>query len=206
MSESNENKKVALINHYFDALVKMVENHARELLAKFSPDDILPTHENFFSRLSIKPNLRTILDSHYHQIKPCDRKTFRDEYDYEKVLSESLDRFVAGKTKVWSYVNKTREEMLERINKIRAEALKQYELIRYDREFLYEEEAGSEMEKEQAERMFSKIFAKQFVFLMRINQFRCEGNSQNLENPSIFKLYLIELDFYVDQNQINFLM
>lgn len=101
------------------------------------------------------------------------------------------------KISVEDYLNATREEIIKMLNEAQAEAFKQLEIVKED---INREDLGNDKEK-RVETVLGKVFSKRFPILIKIerfNEIRCKVK----ENQRLFKFYLIDVDFYINNQMM----
>lgn len=126
-----------------------------------------------------------------------DRVNIHTEEQLKKYSSEDTmenpDKMNKEKTNilVTDYLKGTREKMIKMIGEVQAEALKKLESIKED-----------VMTDQTAEKIFGKVFANRFFFIIQINSFKEKQDTTEIDNNSAFKLILIETHFYINEPQL----
>lgn len=176
-----------VVTAYFDSLVSLVNAHADQQLAVYSSSDVLETPGNEFEQeIEIsRPN-----DNDLHGVLSY-WNPYRGQYEYSIRPSS---RFVSGTTRVREFLSSVRNEMVERLNQARLDACRQLEIIKID-----VNETNTE------DKLLERVFSRRFPIVIRIDKFDCDfdGSRYSItQNSSPFRLYLIELDFYLNQQQM----
>lgn len=99
-------------------------------------------------------------------------------------------------TQVRDYLNTTREEMIKMLSQTQSDVFEQLELVK------------DKLKSKKIGKICANVFAKRFPILVQVNSYQ-EDFSINKRpeglNSSPFKLYLVVLDFYINQSDIHFL-
>ena len=165
-----------IISNYFDSLINQIDIHTEEELAKFKETDLINTEKPFkfdiFNKISL----------------------YGYNYNYESFIMQPSRHIPLGSVGVVDFLNETRMKLIEKINAAQVEAFKCCDQIKYQLNEINKDVTKSKEQKE--DEIKGKVFAKKFLGILQINQI-----DQNRENKSPFKLYLVELDFYMNQDE-----
>lgn len=179
-----------LVIEYFESLVNRIDIHTEEQLNKYSPKDLLdyqPT-ENIGSTNNHQQYSSPSL--YEFDLVESARNPYENSYNYNKIQAST--KFIPKRTQVCDYLNGVRDEMIEHLKEAEKETIKNYEAIRSvlkDADF-----HSDSIIKE-------NVFAKRFLFIVQVDNIKlADGNKA--ENKSPFKLYLVDLDFYMTEQEM----
>ena len=89
-------------------------------------------------------------------------------------------------------MNNMRDKLINEIKKFQEEALNNYDKIK--EELAITGKLANDKEIDQ--NLMSRLFEKQFMFFIL---------DERKNNNSVFKMYLVVLDFFLNNNELNFL-
>lgn len=191
-----------LIADYIDSLINRVDIYTEEMLAEYSETDMLQFKNRNMPFNGYKVPFKN--DSTF------DRKLYENPYYGELNMEiKSKNQFdESGLIRVWDYLNSTRDKMIKRLNEVLEETFRQVESLKNDIELNGWWKNGVEATPQVIERLFSK----KFPFLIEINGFSAKIkkkktclNLNTNNHPFMFSLYLVELDFFITDEDVNFL-
>lgn len=204
-----------IISQYYDSLINHIDIHTEKLLESYKENDLLEKPEEKKTMIKIKrdPCYRKLFEFSPQEEVVKDKFTFariRDPYqdNFYEGLKEPRPKkpnseFVPNKTKTHYFLNKTRDEMIDKIMKAQDHTFTYYETIKD--KLKLEERQGSR--EEVIDQLKSELFATKFLCLFEINYY-CSmgiGYFHADTNPSIFQLYLFSFDFYISKQDMNIL-
>lgn len=166
-----------VISSYFDSLINIIDIYTEEELEKNKETDFVAIDKPFeFDK---------------------DLKFYFNKYDFSHQPSNDLPH---GSVRVKDYLNETREKLIAVVNLALGESLKRCEEIKD--ELIKIGKDGRKTNEEREEEVKRKVFANKFLGLVRID--RIDELSRmpkkiNIQWP--FKLYLVELDYFMDQSE-----
>lgn len=186
VSKKVSNPKQIILDSY-DFLINQIDIHAETVLANHTETDLIDT--TISSSCNTEPQTSTEKRHDYFDI--LEENVFADPFkeDYqidEKFKSPLVDPTT---TTVHDYVNKMRQEMIDELNKVQEETLKQCEMTNKD------ESPIERLEKEKS------LFGKKYCFILETaekSDTKQEVSKCPIRYP--FGMYLFVLDFYVDPN------
>lgn len=100
---------------------------------------------------------------------------------------------------MYDFLNETRDKMLAKVNEAQGAAFKRYEQIKDQIKISID---GIKSQEDREEEIKRKVFANKFIFLIRVDKI----HENSLDNRSPFKLYLVELDYYMDKYELLYFM
>ena len=175
--ENFKTPKLLITDHY-DKLIQQVDIYIEELLEKYNENDLLPEDNEEISLLEHTSN------DFY------DKDEYKDPYEskYEYEMSK-LD-VTPGATRIRDYLELIRSKSIEELKKAEKETLDSYEinklLYKYDR---------VNLTVDRVEEMKRNIFKDKFCFMLQFNK----------PDIRLLKNYLIIIDFYIDNEDFNFI-
>lgn len=190
-----------IISTYFDSLARLVDIHTEQALAKYTDDDVFeikPDDINYSISLRAHQQSTNFLrDVDFDSIEDIfkfvsDPNIFRHDFqDYENNLEPIEEPSRPIKTR--DYFNRVREEMLRELRKAEEQAFIRYESIKND-ELKKKLDETNDME-DKKDLLFSLLFAKKFYLILLME----ERYQRSFESP--FRLYLVELNFYLNKRE-----
>lgn len=196
MTKLEVNLKRLVIEH-FDSLINRVDIHTEEQLEKYSSADILgksvgnPNGPVVFKKEKIErgEDSKSVLAI---PNEPTDPSLSMCDEDIIEIEGPKP-------TLAWDYLNTTRTQMIKKLTEIRDDALKQIETLKNKMDSVSHDEDITKIQ----DKMFQKFIEKRFPLLIQINatKNRYGGNIQK-KNTLPFKLFLIELDFYINDSDM----
>ena len=94
---------------------------------------------------------------------------------------------------VSDYLNAKRDEMIARLREAQDEALRQLEIIRNNSKL-----AQDNVDESILRKMFSRIIRMPFILYIEETTI---GKEKKLNNPSPFKMYLIQIEFNIENEE-----
>lgn len=195
-----------VISNYFDSLINQIDIHTEEELSNTKETDLILTDKPFTFQL--EPGANNEFDFNFWKIgegnwKDDEKQTIEyplsTQYKYD--FSHQKSRHIpSGSIKVSDFLNETRDKLIERVKEVQVDAFKRYEEIKEHLKFSQDD---TKTQEEQEEEIKRKLFANKFLGLIRVDQIvNFDGEKYTKSNnESPFKLYLVELDFYMDQGE-----
>lgn len=179
-----------LVIEYFESLVNRIDIHIEEQLNKYSSKDLLdyqPTEyigpANYYQQYSSQP-------LYEFDLVESARNPYENSYNYNRIPVSN--KFIPKRTQVCDYLNRVRDEMIEHLKEAEKETIKNYEAIRSvlkDADF-YSDSIIKE-----------NVFDKRFLFIVQVDNIKLVDGIR-AENKSPFKLYLVDLDFYMSEHEM----
>ena len=162
-----------IISNYFDSLVNRIDIHTEEQLKKTKETDLIAIEKPFTYKESQLKYFR-----------------FLSEYDLSNQPSRQIP---TGSIKVLDYLNETRDKLIAVVNAAQGEAIKRCDDIRDELNLISKDVTKTKEQRD--EEIKGKVFANKFLGLVQIDQIFI------YENQSPFKLYLVNLDYYMGQHE-----
>lgn len=195
MFKAKINPKRVIIEH-FDSLINSVDVHTEEQLQEYSSTDLLNVEDRLdcFRPPQFKKEF----------LKCKELEIYRNPY---RQWSRATDtpkpnmplEYVLGSTLVCDYLNACRNHLIEKLTEAQNEFLKHLETIKDQ----------LDPDEESEERVRETLFAKRYPILIQFDEYdeTFEGKQKTFYrgNPSPFRLYLIELDFYILESDMEHL-
>lgn len=188
MTNPSKLKPKKLVFDYYDSLINKIDIYTEQLLEKFTSTDTI----EFRARETTKR------DVVYFQKRKESYgiESYNDPYPYQDYKSSDfqitkITRFNYRLLQTYDYLNSTRDQMIEKLREIQTETLRKLDEIKH-------EVAKINDDEEIHEKLFSLVFAERFPILLEIKKFN--GNNGH-RNSIPFKLFLLELDFYIHKSQ-----
>lgn len=170
------NPKV-IISNYFDSLINQIDIHNEEELAKTKENDLIDI-ENPFS-----------IDNN-NQLRLY-------KYDFSHQPSKHIP---PGTVRVNEFLNTTREKLLAKLNVAQDQAFKVCDQIKDQLRVISKDESKSQEERE--EEIKRKVFANKSFGLLRIDRIKMMKRFDKIvKNESPFKLFLVELDYFMGPDE-----
>ena len=190
-SKSNLINSKKLIIDYIDWLVNRVDIYTEEMLKQFTKTDILKIKK----QMQINQEAR---DPFHHSIYD---NPYSENLNFEINLTSQYDE--SEPILVWDYLNSTRDEMIKKLHEAQAEAFKRIENLKNDLGLI---NGSFENDVEKTSQVFGKLFSRRFPILIDIRR----KSNKNLvpyanDQPFSFNLYLIELDFFINDKETDIL-
>lgn len=187
-----------IISQYYDSLVNQIDIHTEELLEKVSE-----THQ--ISSDIFKPGKTYHEMSNDFFVRPdnfvptyqIDSYTdpYSDKYTYNVSANPLADSVKS--IKIREYCQSIRTEMIDELRRAETQTMEYYESIRKDIKSI-------KRENRTVEKLKKQLFANKYFFIIRVDRIRLEA-FEAVANRSWFKIYLFELNFYLDQESQEFL-
>lgn len=146
-------------------------------------------------------NLKKIIIEHFDElINQIDIHTEEqlEKYSSTDTVQVPNEPDDAKSMLVWNYLNTSRDEMIEYVRKAQDEALKLVEIIRNNSKMTLESNDDQVMRK-----FLLRMIRPPIILCM--NETKRETYKPKVENPSPFKIYLINFEINIDISQ-NFLL
>lgn len=209
-----KNPKLIIID-YYDSLIRQVDIYTEEQLEKYSDESVIDdvTENN-------ESDVREMILDHYRDVdfryisdsdeensdglvfmpQNTPKQTILESAFDDPYLKQSKFKYPKEKAKyepppstanVHQFLNQMRDELIAEIKKGQEAALNYFETIKAD---LKVDQLESDEEIDQ--NLMAKLFETQFMFLI-LDTDDCEIKIRN----SPFKLYLIVLDFYLNEQE-----
>lgn len=167
-----------LITDHYDKLIQQVDIYIEELLEKYNEHDLLPVDNGEISFLEPTSNDFYVRDEY--------KDPYESKYEYN---TSKLD-VTPGTTRIRDYLELIRSKSIEELKKAEKKALDNYEmnklLYKYDRDNLT---------VDRVEEMKRNIFKDKFCFMLQFNK----------PDICLLKNYLIIVDFYINNEDLNFI-
>lgn len=173
---------------YYDELIKNIDIYTEEELEKYQDNDLLSDNntENILIPKS-DDNIETYgVDS---RLDP-----YSDEYSYNIQLNYEKDSITKD------YLNDVRLKAINALKLSQDENLKYYNS---NKSII--KTSQTQMNEKEINQLKSKLFANKFCFLLDINEYKVyktKSSKKYTTNQSIFKLYTIITDFYLNEKNI----
>lgn len=113
---------------------------------------------------------------------------------------DSSDKFSSSRT-IRDYVNDVKSSMIDELRQAEKASLESYERKKSTID-IYIDVSSGEGDDEVSDEFKSMLFVPEFCFLLRMEYFSA---SEKIENPNIFKLYAVFVDFYMSSRQLDLL-
>lgn len=184
-----------LISHYYDSLVNLIDVHTEELLEKVSD-----THELSSDSFNLVKNYHEMSNEFF--VKPDNFvptygvDSYVDPYTDTYNNKLALNPLELSKTpiKIRDYLQSIRTRMIDELRRSETQTMELYEAIRKDETY----------DITSAENLKNQLFSKKFYLIVKVDRIRLEA-FETVANRSWFKIYLVELDFYLDMESQEFL-
>ena len=171
-----------MIIDYYDSLINVIDIHTEELLRAYSETDILE---------EIEPNPR-LKHNDNEIIRPYRVKSlnnpFNNTYKIDPSSLKTMGTFTPGLTRMWDYLNGTRDELIKFLRDAQKKTFEDYESIK--NELKLAKNGTDEYD------VMAKLFAKRFHFIIEIDN---TNTKSKVKRFSVFKLIVIDLDFYLNR-------
>lgn len=188
-----------LVSHYYDSLVNLIDVHTEELLEKVSD-----THELSSDSFNLVKNYHEMSNEFF--VKP---DNFVPTYGVDSYVDPYVDTYnnklalnpfeSVSKTsiKIRDYLQSIRARMIDQLRRAETQTMELYEAIRKD-------ETSTKYDVTSAENLRKQLFSNKFYLIVKVDRIRLEA-FETVANRSWFKIYLVELDFYLDRESQEFL-
>lgn len=196
-----------IISQYYDSLVNQIDIHTEELINK-TPE----THE--ISSDLLKPGKEA-----YHEMSPdffvkpdyfaptfevdSYSDPYTDKYTHSSTADEHCDQTFnkpASSIKLRAHFESIRREMIDELRRAERQAMDDCEtLIRKDLNW------KASKSRCVVDEIKEQLFERKFYLIVRVDRVNLEA-FEAVANRSWFKIYLFELDFYLDGESQEFLM
>lgn len=181
-----------VVSEYYDSLINRIDIHTEEQLAKFSDSDVVENAKT----------TKTETTAHVNDNEDDETSTQKQKPNY-KYECEPTIRVVPGETRVCEYLNGVREELMKHLKEAQTEAFKLLDMIKNDHPNAKEK---SDDMSASTESVLRRSLPNRYPFIIQINEFVNESRDRvKLLNSSPFKLCLIEMDFFVSQEDMLYL-
>lgn len=188
-------KPQKIVHGYFDLLRSQIDIYTEEMLDEYTDKDqhVIKFDKREFERakkkaFSTNNNEYETVDLNsvesISQLDPYSKYLFWHKIDLFVWNDENLEHPNPEQEtiNVHEYINKKRQDIMNKLENARNEALEYYETIKND---FRTDMSANELE--------SLLFAKKFYFTIAINK-----NYEKKIGKSPFQLYLVQLDFYLN--------
>jgi len=190
--------QLLIVNH-FDELTTNVDIYTEKLLARFDDNDLLADFVNKESKNDDKTEM-TEEDNQVNSEKDdaC-YDPYSEKYSYESCVPFEMP---PESTTVKDFLNSCRQKLIDEMKEVKEEIFKSTE----SEELIVDRERKDD---EYIEELKSRIFANRFCFILDIQDINM--NRQSLfeftySSDCLFELCLIVSDFYMNSQEIYFLM
>lgn len=186
-----------IITRYFDSLVNLVDIYTEEELGKHDQAELVKALSNIYpttSSLDDDDADDDFLFVPYHK-HTFGIDSYNDPYTSSlKSSSRASETAQSGPTRVHDYLNATRAHMIERLRSAEIVSLRRCETS-------IATLRGLDGDDEEIKR---RVFGDKFFLIFVVEKILVPYEGL-VENPSPFKLYLFELDFYMDKHELTIL-
>lgn len=198
------------ISNYYDFLIRQIDIHTEELLEHYTEDDLL---SDTASEPADPIETECEDDPVFEDEASPDREEcygietykdpYSDEFKFDFMENAKTPNLNPKFTKIRDYLNDLREDLIKELSccqKISMECL-QTDLESFKSEL---KEIQKQTDDEKMENLKKILFDKFFVFVLKIDQTSIKDNflSKLSKNDSIFKLYVVILDFYLNSYEL----
>lgn len=189
-----------IIIDYYDLLIRNVDIYTEEQLKKYtdenvieivSDDLVLDKYSEKYENNEENPIIMDFESPNANIYDLIDKVPYwrQSIYKYPKESEKAKNEPPPLLSNVHKFLNNMRDEMIDELKKGQEAALKNYEKIKNE---IKVDKLASEEEFDRS--VVSRLFEKQFMFLLLDNKYESKNNSP-------FKLYLIVLDFYLNKHE-----
>lgn len=204
------------ISTYFDSLIRQIDIYTEELLEKYTDEDVYepktsdcvsPNNEKLRVGFnlnevdfveSIDDDLSALLASSNADSRSWmtndSKKTRFNFFDFNENLCQVEQQQVIA-INVKSYLNRVRDELIGELEKAQDQMFVLYEKIKH------ECKPDGLIISCDKEKFCSILFAKKFYFLLNLENSNKRKKLVESPPPPPFRLYLVELDFYLNENE-----
>lgn len=199
-----------VVSLYYDSLIRQIDIHTEELLEKFTDEDLLPDCnyplESGESEFEDEDEPNTEREDFYEIDFFND--PYIDEYKYDLDESNAID-CTKTLTRTRDHLNTIREQMIEQLTSCQNICMEYLEtsLANFKLESKIHLESGDDENEDLLEDLKKKAFEKMFSFVLEIDRVPVKDHflTRLTENNSLFKLYVIVLDFYLEPKELELL-
>lgn len=182
-----------LIIDYYDGLIREIDIYTEDTLRKQSDGDMLLSTEEKTSKEEDKRS-----NKYGNQIETYGVEAridpYIDQYSYDQ---ESQPQTFEPGTTLKQYLDSIRMRMIDELNRLQDETLRNYELIK----------AQIQGRTESDNEVMSRLFENRFCFVLDIEticSILYDGSVEKMK-PDLSSLYLIIMDFYLSPEDIKLL-
>lgn len=198
-----------LISQTYDSCIREIDIHFEEQIVKFTDEDYIeqinefqirkPSETNQTNIDNLKPELDLeSIEDVWSYGDTLFAKRYPDKYDVMK-NKHGFEKTNDHRLKVIEYLNRSRDDLLSELEKFQGESLQHLDTIRNREKLKRLKRDESLSYEEQREELTAKLFENKFVFVL---DFQVNSNGQVRKTvESVFRLYLLVLDFYLNENE-----
>lgn len=190
-----------LILNYYDSLVNQIDIYTEEELDRTASDDRLDFNRTIPNESILKTNFEQNKPDYFMKNYENEIETQFTDYSYEEIsdheIIHSEPTISSDDLSVRDYLNSVRQTMLLELSSSQIENLKHYEKCKSD----LNKDFGQEKVREH-------VFESRFCFIIQFDHVLIGNENQQsnyVDNPSPFKLYLFLVDFYMTTKELELL-
>lgn len=203
MSKLQFNPKLSICD-YFDKLISLIDTHTEEQLDKYSQSGCTTNSmgENQLKEFELRKKQKQEKNYKFFKFEKRNVKQIIEEdnqifYDLTKQQTLKIEW---DSVEIRDYLNTNRDELICEVRKYEEEALSRYEEIKDD---VLKSLQMIENRDEQIDEFRKRLFENRHIGVFEIDKF--DDFSIHTDYALPLRLYLVVLDFYVNQSGQEFL-